>query len=96
MNLQTNEANEAFVGVQHRGDIMPHHMIIDPSLSCYNKDNDLHVQAIDKLVHELGIPAEEVNRSYREILDELRQNVEENAFLPLLASLGVKRRLKYE
>jgi hypothetical protein len=75
---------------------MPNHMIIDPLLYRYNKNNDLHIQAIDKLVHELGIPAEEVNRSYREILAELRQDVEENAFLPLLTSFGVKRRLKEE
>ena len=75
---------------------MANHAAADPSRHSYNKDNDLHVHAIDKLVHELGIPAEEVNRSYREILAELRQDVEENAFLPLLASMGVKKRLRQE
>ncbi len=75
---------------------MPNRIIIDPLKYCYNRDNDLHVQAIDKLVQELGISAEEVNRSYREILDELRNDVEENAFLPLLASMGVKQRLRGE
>jgi len=72
---------------------MPNHIIIDSLLYCYNKDNDLHVQAIDKLVHELGIPAEEVNRSYREVLDELKKDVKAKALLPVLASIGVKERL---
>ena len=68
----------------------------DVSRRSYDKDNDLHVHAIDKLVHELGIPAEEVNRSYREVLDELKKEVRVKAFLPVLASIGVKERLSQQ
>ena len=60
----------------------------------YDKNNYQHVHAIDRLVNELGIPAEEVNRSYREILDELKKDVKVKAFLPILVSQGVKERLK--
>jgi transcription initiation factor TFIIIB Brf1 subunit/transcription initiation factor TFIIB len=56
-------------------------------------DNDLHVRAIDRLVHELGISAEEVNRMYREVLEELKKDIKVKAFLPILASRGVKERL---
>ncbi|HUJ16738.1 MAG TPA: DUF3562 domain-containing protein [Nitrospirota bacterium] len=60
----------------------------------YDKNNDQHVHAIDRLAYELGIPAEEVNRSYREILDELKKDAKVKAFLPILASKGVKARLQ--
>lgn len=61
----------------------------------YDKDNDQHVFAIDKLVHELRLPAEEVNRSYREILEDLlKKDVPVSPLLPLLVSIGVKNRLK--
>ena len=72
---------------------MADHAAADPSRHSYNKDKDSHVHAIDKLVQELGIPAEEVNRSYREVLDELKKDVNVTAFLPVLASIGVKERL---
>ncbi len=65
----------------------------EPSLNNYNSDNDQHVFAIDRLVHELGLPAEEVNSAYREILEELKKDASARAFLPVLASMGVKRRL---
>jgi len=75
---------------------MPNQTVVELSLHSYNKDNDLHVHAIDKLVHELGIPAEEVNRSYREVLDELKKDIKAKAILPTLASKGVKQRLLKE
>ena len=59
----------------------------------YDTDNDQHIFAIDRLVHELGIPAEEVNRSYREILEELRKDFSMKSFLPILVSMRVKQRL---
>jgi hypothetical protein len=65
----------------------------DPLRHNYDKDNDQHVFAIDRLVHELRMPAEEVNRSYREILEELKKDVSTRAFLPILVSMGVKERL---
>lgn len=63
------------------------------SRSGYNADNDQHVRAIDKLVHELGMPAEVVNRSYREVLEELGKDIKVKTFLPILVSRGVKERL---
>jgi len=75
---------------------MPKHTVADFSRHSYNKENDLHVHAIDKLVHELGIPAEDVNRSYREVLDELKKDIKVKAILPILASMGVKQRLLKE
>ena len=62
--------------------------------SCYNSSNEQHIHAIDGLVQELGIPAEEVNRSYREILDELKQDSNLKAFMPALVIQGVKARLQ--
>jgi len=72
---------------------MQKHIMPDPSRQNYDKDNDQHVFAIDRLVHELGIPAEEVNRSYREILEELKKDVSVRVPLPSLVSIGVKKRL---
>lgn len=60
----------------------------------YNMDNDQHIRAIDKLVHELGMPAEDVNRSYREVLEELKKDATLKALPPFLVSLGVKERLQ--
>ncbi len=72
---------------------MQKHIMPIPSRQNYDKDNDQHVFAIDRLVHELGIPAEEVNRSYREILEELKKDVSVRVPLPSLISIGVKKRL---
>jgi hypothetical protein len=72
---------------------MQKQIVTDPFEQHYDKDNDQHVFAIDRLVHELGVPAEEVNRSYREILEELKKDVSVRAFLPILVSMGVKERL---
>lgn len=59
----------------------------------YDANNDLHVRAIDRLAHELGVPAEEVNRVYREHLEEMKKNIKVKAFLPVLVSRAVKDRL---
>ena len=59
----------------------------------YDADNDQHVRAIDRLVHELKMPAEVVNRSYREVLEELQKDIEVKNFLPILVSKGVKELL---
>ncbi|HYA86286.1 MAG TPA: hypothetical protein VEI57_04350 [Nitrospirota bacterium] len=63
------------------------------SQSGYDADNDQHVRAIDRLIHELRMPAEVVNRSYREVLEELKKDVKVKTFLPILVSMGVKERL---
>jgi len=72
---------------------MRDHIETAPSQQHYDKDNDQHIFAIDRLVHELGIPAEEVNSSYREILEELKKDVSKSTPLPIIVSLGVKKRL---
>jgi hypothetical protein len=53
----------------------------------------LHIRAIDKLAHELGVPAEVVSQSYQETLADLRRDVKVSAFLPVLVSRCVKGRL---
>lgn len=63
------------------------------SRNMYDKDNEPHVRAIDSLVHELGISAEEVNKSYREVLEELNKDIKVKTFLPILVSRVVKQRL---
>ncbi len=68
-------------------------IIPDLSQQKYNRDNDQHVFAIDRLVHELGLPAEEINRSYREILEELKKNASMRTSLPELVSISVKEHL---
>lgn len=72
---------------------MQKQIVSAPSRQNYDKDNDQHVFAIDRLVHELGISAEEVNRSYREILEELKKDASVRTPLPSLVSIGVKKRL---
>ncbi len=59
----------------------------------YDRDNDKHVFAVDKLVHELQMPAEEVNKCYREILEEMKTRTTRSV-LPCLVSSGVRKRLR--
>jgi len=72
---------------------MQNHTSADMSRNMYDKDNEPHVRAIDSLVHELGISAEEVNKSYREVLEELNKDIKVKTFLPILVSRVVKQRL---
>ncbi|MHB8844102.1 MAG: three-helix bundle dimerization domain-containing protein [Nitrospirota bacterium] len=72
---------------------MRHRTPRDASRTLYDPDNDLHVRAIDRLVQELGVPAAEVNRTYREQLEEMKKVVPVKAFLPVLVSRAVKDRL---
>jgi hypothetical protein len=67
--------------------------VLDSAPPSYDPDNDLHVRAIDRLVHELGVPAEEINRTYREHLEEMKKIITVKAFLPVLVSRAVKDRL---
>ncbi len=71
---------------------MQNHSIVDTSQHIYDKDNEQHVRAIDRLVSELGISAEEVNASYRKVLEELKKDIKVQAFLPILVSRVVKQR----
>lgn len=60
----------------------------------YDNENDQHVRAIDRLVHELGMPAEDVNRSYREVLADLKKDAKMKPFLPVIVSRVVEERLR--
>jgi hypothetical protein len=69
---------------------------VNTSQHIYDKDNEQHVRAIDRLVYELGISAEEVNKSYREVLEELKKDIKVKAFLPILVSRVVKQRFLHQ
>ncbi len=73
---------------------MQKEIMAKPAWEVYDENNDQHVHAIDGLVRELGIPAEEVNRSYRELLDEMKNDTDVKVFLPILVSQGVRKRLQ--
>ncbi len=66
---------------------------VTTSRHLYDTDNDPHVRAIDRLVHELGVPAEEVNSVYREHLEAMKKDITMKTFLPILVSKAVKERL---
>ena len=75
------------------GAIMQTVTAADTSRLRYDADNDPHVRAVDRLVHELGVPAEEVNRIYREQLEMMKKSVTAQTFLPIMVSRAVKERL---
>jgi hypothetical protein len=65
------------------------------SILCLDdKEYNQHARAIQRLVQELGVPAEIVNRSYKEILDVLKKDAKVKSFLPILVSRSVKERLR--
>ncbi len=59
------------------------------------KERDLHARAIQRLARELDFPAEEIARSYTEILEVLKKDSKVRAFLPILVSRFVKERLQH-
>jgi uncharacterized protein (DUF2126 family) len=73
---------------------MTERSVINAGLFVAGKDQDQHARAIQKLAQELGVPVEEVNRSYRETLDKLKKDAKVKAFLPVLVSRSVKERLR--
>jgi histone H3/H4 len=72
---------------------METHTTVNTSRTLYDTDNDLHVRAIDRLVQELNAPAEEINRIYREYLEEMQKDIKVKTFLSILVSRAVKERL---
>jgi hypothetical protein len=58
------------------------------------QEQDQHARAIEKLVQELGVSAEEVRQSYQEILETFKKDAKVSTFLPVLVSRSVKERLK--
>jgi hypothetical protein len=75
---------------------MPEQSVKNTDLSVDEKEYGQHARAIQKLVQELGVPVEEVNRLYREILDVLKKDAKVRAFLPILVSRIVKDRLQHK
>jgi uncharacterized protein (DUF2126 family) len=73
---------------------MPEQIVKNDNLLADDKEYDQHARAIQKLAQELGVPVEEVNRSYREILEVLKREAKVRAFLPILVSRSVKEKLR--
>jgi uncharacterized protein (DUF2126 family) len=73
---------------------MPEQSVNNINTLADEKEYDQHARAIQKLAQELGVPVEEVNRSYREILEVLKREAKVRAFLPILVSRSVKERLR--
>ncbi len=72
---------------------MKHYAAVNTSRYSYDEDNEQHTRAVDRLVLELRISAEEVNKAYREVLAELEKDIKVKAYLPILVSRVVKQRL---
>jgi len=72
---------------------MPDQSVKNAELFEDEKEFGQHARAIQKLVQELGVPVEEVSRSYCEILEALKKDAKVRAFLPILVSRIVKERL---
>ena len=73
---------------------MAEYIVNDTDQQMDEKEQIQHVHAIDKLVHELKLPADIVNQSYREVLADLQKDARVKIFLPVLVSRSVKERLK--
>ena len=73
---------------------MPEQNVKNADLIGDEKEHGQHARAIQKLARELGVPVEEVNRSYREILEVLKKDAKIRVFLPILVSRIVKERLR--
>jgi hypothetical protein len=73
--------------------IMQNWMTQDSFSRRCREETDRHYHAIDKLVSDLGVPTEEVTRYYFAILEVLKKDITVRAFLPLLASIRVKKQL---
>ncbi len=58
------------------------------------KEHDQHNRAIERLAQELRVPTDEIQRSYMEILADLKKEAKVRAFLPVLVSRCVKERFQ--
>ncbi len=58
------------------------------------KEHEQHIRAIERLVQELRVPADEIQRSYMEILADFKKEAKVRSFLPVLVSRSVKERLQ--
>jgi len=65
----------------------------DSSLSDL-QEHELHERAIERLARELNLPVPDVQRSYHEVLNDLKKDATIKTFLPLLVSKNVKERLR--
>jgi uncharacterized protein (DUF2126 family) len=57
------------------------------------KESDLNA-AVQKLAQELGLPAEVVQRTYKEVLEQMKKEARIRAFLPIFVSRHVREQLR--
>ena len=58
------------------------------------QEHELHARNIERLAQELNLPAPDVQRSYNEVLNDLKRDATIKTFLPVLVSRNVKERLR--
>ncbi len=73
---------------------MPEQSVKNNNPDRNEKERDQHARAIQRLAQELDFPAEEIARSYTEILEVLKKDATVRTFLPILVSRFVKERLQ--
>jgi isopentenyldiphosphate isomerase len=56
--------------------------------------DDLNAAAVQKLAQELGLPAEVVQRTYEEVLEQMKKEATIRTFLPILVSRHVREQLR--
>ncbi len=71
---------------------MPEQSVPNNNPDQIEREHDKHARAIERLTWELDFPAEEIARSYTEILEVLKKDAKVRAFLPVLVSRCVKER----
>jgi hypothetical protein len=58
------------------------------------KESDLDAAAVQKLAQELSLPAEVVQRTYEEVLEQMKKEARIRAFLPIFVSRHVRDQLR--
>ena len=58
------------------------------------QEHELHERNIERLATELNLPVPEVQRSYNEVLNDLKRDATIKTYLPVLVSRNVKERLR--
>jgi DNA-binding transcriptional regulator YhcF (GntR family) len=58
------------------------------------KESDLNAVTVQKLAQELSLPAEVVQRTYEEVLEQMKIEARIRAFLPIFVSRRVREQLR--
>jgi len=58
------------------------------------QEKELHTRNIERLARELNLPIPDVQRSYDEVLNDLKRDATIKTYLPVLVSRSVKERLR--